>query len=67
LFSDKFDGDALAVLQPEQSVERRKELAGTAKSSVVKQLRQAKAEMKRTVMWLQKFPTISPDLKQICP
>jgi argininosuccinate lyase len=67
LFSDKFDGDALAVLQPEQSVERRKELAGTAKSSVVKQLRRAKAEIKRTVMWLQKFPTISPNLKQICP
>jgi argininosuccinate lyase len=62
LFSDKFDGDALAVLQPEQSVERRKELAGTAKSSVVKQLRRAKAEMKRTVIWLQRFPTISPNL-----
>jgi hypothetical protein len=42
-------------------------LAGTAKSSVVKQLRRAKAEMKRTVIWLQRFPTILPDLKQICP
>jgi argininosuccinate lyase len=63
LFSDKFDGDALAVLQPEQSVERRKELAGTAKSSVVKQLRQAKAEMKRTVIWLRKFPKTASELE----
>jgi argininosuccinate lyase len=62
LFSDKFDEDALTVLQPEQSVERRKELAGTAKSSVVKQLRRAKTETKRTLKWLQKFPTTSPKL-----
>jgi argininosuccinate lyase len=63
LFSNKFDGDALAVLQPEQSIERRKELAGTAKSSVVKQLRQAKAEMKRTVIWLRKFPKTASELE----
>ena len=62
LFSDKFDKDAITVLQPEQSVERRKELAGTAKSSVMKQLRQAEVEIKRAIKWLQKFPTISPDL-----
>jgi len=65
LFSDKFDEDAITVLQPEQSVERRKELAGTAKSSVMKQLRRAKAEMERTLKWLQKFPTTLPDLEQM--
>ena len=65
LFSDKFDEDAITVLQPEQSVERRKELASTAKSSVMKQLRRAKAEMERTLKWLQKFPTTLPDLGQM--
>ncbi|MEZ8217185.1 argininosuccinate lyase [Candidatus Fervidibacteria bacterium JGI MDM2 SSWTFF-3-K9] len=65
LFSDKFDEDAITVLQPEQSVERRKELAGTAKSSVMKQLRQAEVEIKRAIKWLQKFPKTSPDLEQM--
>lgn len=58
-FSDKFDEDALTVIQPEHSIELRKNLSGTARSSVMKQLRRAKAKMKRTSKWLLSIPQLS--------
>lgn len=64
-FSDKFSEDAIAILQPERSVERRKELAGTAKLSVKKQLRRAKAMMRKTVKWLQSFPNVSEEIQHL--
>ncbi|MGQ9518908.1 MAG: argininosuccinate lyase [Candidatus Fervidibacter sp.] len=64
-FSDKFGEDAIAILQPERSVERRKELAGTAKLSVKKQLRRAKAVMRKTVKWIQSFPNVSEEIQHL--
>lgn len=64
-FSDAFEADVLTVVQPEQSVERRKELAGTAKSSVQKQLRKAEAAMRKTERWLKSFPDISAELQKL--
>ncbi|MFN3421587.1 MAG: argininosuccinate lyase [Armatimonadota bacterium] len=65
LFSEKFDADALSLLAPEKSVERRKELAGTAKRSVQRQLKQARVELGRTRKWLQSFPTISEQIQRV--
>ncbi len=65
LFSEKFDTDALEILQPEKSVERRKELAGTAKRSVQRQLRQAKSELERTKKWLEGFPRVSGQIERL--
>ncbi len=65
LFSKKFDTDALEILQPEKSVERRKELAGTAKRSVQRQLRQAKSELERTKKWLEGFPRVSGQIERL--
>jgi len=65
LFSEKFDTDALEILQPEKSVERRKELAGTAKRSVQRQLRQAKSELERTKKWLEGFPRVSEQIERL--
>ncbi|MFN4180479.1 MAG: argininosuccinate lyase, partial [Armatimonadota bacterium] len=64
LFSEKFDADALNLLAPEKSVERRKELSGTARRSVQRQLRQARAKLERTRKWLRSFPTISEQIQQ---
>jgi len=64
-FSEKFDADALELLQPEKSVERRKELAGTAKRSVRMQLKQAKSELEKTKKWLQSFPRLSEQLEKL--
>ncbi len=65
LLSEKFDADALSLLVPEKSVERRKELSGTARRSVQRQLRQAKAKLERTLKWLRSFPTISEQIQQV--
>jgi len=65
LFNEKFDTDALEILQPEKSVERRKELAGTAKRSVQRQLRQAKSELERTKKWLEGFPRVSEQIERL--
>ncbi len=65
LFSEKFDADALNLLAPEESVERRKELAGTAKRSVQRQLKQAKAKLEQTRKWLRSFPTISEQIQRV--
>ncbi|MCS7193124.1 MAG: argininosuccinate lyase [Armatimonadetes bacterium] len=64
LFSEKFDADALKILRPERSVERRKELAGTKKSSVQKQLKGAESEMEQTKKWLKSLRQLSERLKR---
>ncbi len=64
-FSGAFDADALSWVQLERSVERRKELAGTAKVSVQRQLRRAETAMSRTERWLQRFPDISLKLQRL--
>lgn len=66
LFSEKFDADALSLLAPEESVERRKELAGTARRSVQRQLKQVKAKLEQTRKWLRSFPTISEQIQRVC-
>lgn len=58
MFSNKFDKDAIDILKPEHSIERRKELAGTAKPSTQKQLSRAKAVLKKTVKWIQSLPCV---------
>ncbi len=63
-FSDAFDEEALALVQPERSVERRSELAGTAKVSVRRQMQRARTAWQRTKKWLQKFPQVSRELLQ---
>jgi argininosuccinate lyase len=63
--STAFDADALSLLLPERSVERRKELSGTAKSSVRRQLRQAERALQKTERWLQRFPTVAPELSRL--
>lgn len=65
IFSDKFDADALEFLLPQESVEHRRELAGTAKRSVQRQLKQAESEIRKAKRWLQSFPSISKQLKQL--
>ncbi|MCX7969606.1 MAG: argininosuccinate lyase [Armatimonadetes bacterium] len=65
LFSDKFDADALEILLPEKSVERRKELAGTSKGSVQRQLKRAKSEVEKTKNWLQSFPCLSEQIERL--
>lgn len=64
LFSEKFDADALKILRPEKSVERRKELAGTKKSSVQKQLKGAESEMEQTKKWLKSLRQLSERIKR---
>ncbi len=61
-FSDAFDADALSLLHPEASVERRLELSGTAKSSVRRQLRRARTIMRKTQKMLQQIPSPSASL-----
>jgi argininosuccinate lyase len=63
--STAFDADALSLLLPERSVERRKELSGTAKSSVRRQLRQAERALQKTERWLQRFPTVALELARL--
>jgi argininosuccinate lyase len=63
--SPLLDADALEHGMPERSVERRKELSGTAKSSVRRQLRQAERALQKTERWLQRFPTIAPELSRL--
>lgn len=65
LFSDKFDTDALEVLHPERSVERRKELSGTAKSSVQRQLKRARAKLEQTAKWLHSFPQVAEQIQRL--
>ncbi|MCS7263295.1 MAG: argininosuccinate lyase [Armatimonadetes bacterium] len=65
IFSDKFDDDALELLLPEKSVERRKELAGTAKVSVQRQLKKAKLENEQTTKWIQNFPNLSEEIVKL--
>lgn len=63
--STAFDDDALSLLQPERSVERRRELAGTARASVRRQLRQAERALQKTERWLQRFPTVAFELARL--
>jgi argininosuccinate lyase len=63
--SPLLDADALEHRMPERSVERRKELAGTARASVRRQLRQAERALQKTERWLQRFPTIAPELSRL--
>lgn len=63
--SPAFGADALALVAPDRSVERRRVLAGTAKSAVQRQLRQAAAALRRTHAWLRRFPSVSPELRRI--
>ncbi|GBC97661.1 Argininosuccinate lyase [bacterium HR17] len=63
--SPAFGADALSLVAPDRSVERRRVLAGTAKPSVQRQLRRALAAMRRTQAWLRTFPSISAELSQV--
>ncbi len=55
-FSDAFEEDALRLVHPEQSVEQRKELAGTAKASVRRQLQKARKEWQKAKRRLAALP-----------
>jgi hypothetical protein len=63
--SPLLDADALEHVMPERSVERRKELAGTARASVRRQLRQAERALQKTERWLQRFPTVALELARL--
>jgi len=63
--SSAFEADALALVAPEQSVERRRELAGTARASVRRQLRQAELALQRNERRLRQVPTVASELMQL--
>ncbi len=65
LFSGEFDADASELLKPEESVERRKELAGTKKHSILRQLKRARTELGKTKRWLQVFPCVAKEIQEL--